>query len=209
MSWLPMIALAAVAFAVAAFLVKLPKSMWSLFGAALLFGLAGYAIQGTPGYSGAPKQAESVASEGNFALIEARREFFDPERAPGRFVTVADGFARQGKYQDAANMLGNAVAEDPNDAEAWVAMGNALIEHAEGTPTPAALYAYSRAEQVAPGNPAPAYFLGIGFLRAGQPGRTRALWAELLENAPKDAPWRADLESRLERLDQLIAQIGQ
>jgi hypothetical protein len=31
------------------------------------------------------------------------------------------------------------------------------------------------------------------------------LWADLLERSPVTAPWRADLQARLERLDAFIA----
>ena len=41
--WLAVLALAMAAFALAAFLLKLPKEGYALFGSVLLFGLAGYA----------------------------------------------------------------------------------------------------------------------------------------------------------------------
>lgn len=208
MSWLPIIALALGAFIIAAFAFRLPKDGWALFGAALLFGLAGYALQGNPGYASAPKDPTPEASEANFAMVDGRREFFDPQSVPSRFVTVSDAFARKGQYGDAANMLGNAVEENPNDVEAWVALGNALIEHADGSLTPAALFAYSKAEQLAPGNPGAPYFLGIGLLRNGRPGEARAVWADLLEQAPEEAAWRPQLAERIERLDALIAQMS-
>ena len=44
MSWLPIIVLAALVFGLAVVLLKLPRSLWMLFGSALLFGLAGYAF---------------------------------------------------------------------------------------------------------------------------------------------------------------------
>lgn len=209
MSWLPIIGLALVTFVIAAFALRIRKAGWTVLGATILFGLAGYALQGNPGYAGSPKDAAPVVSEANFAMIDARREFFDPNSVPSRFVTVADGFARKGQYSDAANMLGNAVAENPRDVEAWVALGNALIEHADGTLTPAALYAFSRAEKVEPGNPGAAYFLGIGLLRNGRPGEARGVWADLLEAAPEDAPWREQLAERLSRLDALLQQMNQ
>ena len=137
-------------------------------------------------------------------MVAARREFYQQGRLPSRFVVTADAFTRRGQHDQAANFLRNAVAENPNDGEAWIALGNALVEHADGQLTAAALFAYSRAEQVAPANPAPTYFLGLAMLRAGQPGRTRALWTELLENAPSDAEWRPALEARLQRLDALL-----
>lgn len=204
MTWLPILALTALVFLAAAVLLKLPRSAFSLFGAALLFGLAGYALQGSPGQPAAPREAQAAMTGDGEFLVEARREYFDSAQLPSRFVITADGFTRRGQYADAANFLRNAVSENPGDGEAWVALGNVLVEHAEGQPTAAALYAYSRAEALLPANPAPAYFLGLSLLRAGRPRETRALWAELLASAPEDAPWRDALTERLARLDAML-----
>ena len=205
MSWLPIVALAALVFVSAVYLLKLPRSLWMLFAAALLFGLAGYAMQGSPGQATAPAgaQAQQQSQTGEL-LVVARREFYPDTALPSRFVITADAFARRGQYDQAASFLRNAVSENPNDGEAWLALGNALVEHADGQLTAAALFAYQQAEEVQPGNPAPTYFLGLAMLRAGQPGRTRTLWTELLESAPEDADWRPALEARLERLDALL-----
>lgn len=205
MSWLPILALAGLVFALAAVLLKLPRTLWMLFGSTLLFGLAGYALQGHPGQAGAPAApAFKDNAETGELLVTARREFFEVGMLPSRFVVTADAFTRRGQHEHAANFLRNAVAENPADAEAWVALGNALVEHADGQLTAAALYAYSQAEEVAPANPAPTYFLGLAFLRAGEPGKTLALWRELLEQAPAEAEWRAPLAARLERLEGLL-----
>lgn len=208
MSLIPVIGLALITFIIAIVLMRLPKSGWAVFGATLLFGLTGYALQGNPGYAGAPKDAAPVASEVNFALVDARREFFGLDRVPSRFVTVSDAFSRKGQFGDAANMLTNALQDNPKDTEAWVALGNALVEHANGALTPAALYAYDQAETLDPGNAAAGYFLGIGLLRSGKPQETREIWARLVENAPDDASWKALLADRLARLDQILAETG-
>ncbi|MDN3645700.1 tetratricopeptide repeat protein [Pontixanthobacter aestiaquae] len=208
MSWLPVIALAMAAFVVAAFALRLPKSGWALFGAALLFGLAGYAMHGSPGYAGSPTENVPEANPNNAAMVDARREFFGADSLPSRYVTIADGFARNGQFEDSANMLLNAISQDPSDVEAWVGLGNALVEHADGSLTPAALYAYSQAEQLAPQSPASAYFLGIGLLRSGRPEEARRIWAQLIENAPTDAEWVEPMTLRLERLDAMLTQMG-
>ncbi|WP_209347356.1 tetratricopeptide repeat protein [Pontixanthobacter sp. CEM42] len=208
MSWLPVIALALAAFLVAAFVLKLPKSGWALFGAALLFGLAGYAMHGSPGYAGSPTENVPEANPNNAAMVDARREFFGMDSLPSRYVISSDGFARNGQFEDAAGWMRNAISENPNDVEAWVGLGNALVEHADGSLTPAALYAYSQAEQIAPQNPASAYFLGIGLLRSGRATEARGVWAQLIENAPEDAEWVEPMKLRLERLDAMLAQMG-
>ena len=206
MIWLPLIALALFAFLMAVFVIKLPRSAWALFGAALLFGLAGYALQGSPGLGGSPKIAQSQSNAGNLALVDARRQMFNPDRAPSRYVTVADGFARRGQFQDAAGILSGAVSQNSNDGEAWLALANALVEHADGSLTPAALYAYGQAQTVLPGHPGPSYFLGVSLIRSGRPLEARQLWADTLERAPADAPWRPQMEERLSRLDELLLQ---
>lgn len=203
-SWLPILLLGAAAFLVAALALKLPKSGYTLLGAALLFGLAGYALQGSPGAPAAPGQA-SLQDEGTSALmVEARRAFFDPDVLPSRYLITSDAFARRGDAVQAAGFARSAVTENPEDAEAWTALGNALADHAGGQLTPAALFAYGQAQRRAPDSAAPAYFLGLAMLRGGEPERTRAIWAELIAKAPVDAPWRPVMVERLARLDTLL-----
>ena len=205
MSWLPILILTALVFALAVFVLKLPRTLWMLFGSALLFGLAGYAAQGNPGQPSAPASpVRDDAAQSGELMVEARREFYPEGRLPSRFVVTADAFTRRGQHDQAANFLRNAVAENPKDGEAWLALGNALVEHAGGRLTAAALYAYSQAEKVSPENPAPTYFLGLAFLRAGEPANTLTLWRELLESAAADAEWRGALAARLERLEAIL-----
>lgn len=199
--------MAALAFAVAVFALRLPRSGFTLLGSALLFGLAGYALQGRPGAPAAPAAfaADAAATTGEL-VVEARREFYGQDTLPSRFLITSDAFARRGDYERAAAFARSAAEENPADGEAWTALGIALTEHSGGQLTPAALHAFGQAEQRAPGSPAPGYFLGLAMLRAGQPQRTRAIWAELLAAAPVDAPWRATLAERLARLDSLMGQ---
>lgn len=205
MSWLPILALSALVFALAVVLLKLPRPLWMLFGSAMLFGLAGYALQGQPGLASAPAAASVEQNdETGELLVAARREFYPAAQQPSRFVITADAFSRRGQHQQAASFLRNAVEDNPNDGEAWLALGNALVEHADGQLTAAALYAYAQAEKVAPDNPAPTYFLGLAYLRAGEPGKTLALWRDLLAQAPAEAAWRGPLAERLRRLEQLL-----
>lgn len=210
MSWLPILAVAALAFGAAVFVLRLPKSGYTLLGAALLFGLAGYALQGSPGAPSSPGEtgAEDDPRTGEL-LVEARREFFDAPTPPSRFLITSDAYARRGDQLRAAAFAESAVEENPADVEAWVALGNALSEHAGGQLTPAAIYAYGQAEARSPRSPAPGYFLGLAMLRTGQPERARAIWADLIAAAPADAPWRAILVERLGRLDSLLGSMQQ
>lgn len=204
MTWLPALLLALAVFAIAATILRLQRDAWTILGSVLLFGLVGYLLEGSPGQAGAPKPAIADQAESSELLVTARREFFGEGQLPSRWVVTGDGFARRGDFTQAAGLYGNAVEENPADTEAWLGLGIALVEHAEGNLGPAALHAFERAAELEPDNGGARYFLGLSWLRAGEPLRTRELWVEALEAAPQDAPWRDLLALRLERLDALI-----
>ncbi|WP_133364946.1 tetratricopeptide repeat protein [Qipengyuania sediminis] len=205
MSWLAILLLAAAAFALGALGLRLPRQGYTLLGAALLFGLAGYALQGEPGRPAAPSEARAPQVGSGAPLVEIRRELFGAAILPSRFLITSDAFARRGDFIGAAGFARSALADNPNDAEAWTALGNAMLEHAGGRMTPAAHYAYDEAERARPGHPAPAYFRGLAHLRAGEPERTLELWSAILAKAPPDAPWRAGVAARVAFLAQALA----
>ncbi len=204
--WLAILALTLVSFAIAAFYLRMPRQGFAVFGAVLIFGLIGYTWAGSPGQAGSPKQPQTkVERESGEAMVEARRALFDQGRAKPDYLTLSDGFARRGKFDDAAGLLRQGLRENPNHLEGWLALGMALTGHAEGFVTPAANYAYGKAREIDPGNPGPDFFMGNSLLQSGQIIAARETWGRLLENSPDDAPWKPEIERRVERLDQMIA----
>ncbi|NNC53956.1 MAG: hypothetical protein HKO08_13035 [Erythrobacter sp.] len=204
MSWIAVIGLAALSFLAAVFLLKVNRSGWSLLGAALLFGLSGYGLQGSPAIQSAPGTTRAQQGLDGELLVSSRRDFFDADQLPSRWILTGDGFARRGDYMQAAGFYRSATQENPADTEAWLALGIALVEHADGNLTPPALKAFERAQALDETNGGARYFLGLSWLRAEQVGRTVELWSEALEAAPEDAPWRDTLALRLMRLQQLL-----
>lgn len=204
MIWLPVILLAAITFAAAVILLRLEKAGWTLLGATLLFGLTGYALQGSPDQPAAPGIAGDKQAVNGELLVTARREYFSEPQLPTRWIITGDGYARRGDFAQAAGFYRSATEENPRDLEAWLALGIALVEHAEGKLTPAALFAFERAQQLDETNGGPRYFLGLSWLRAGEVQRTVQLWREALARAPDDADWRESLELRLLRLLQTV-----
>lgn len=206
MTWLVAIALALVAFALGAFVFGVARRGWTTFAAALTLGLAGYALQASPGLPGAPAAGKRVPDEVDWAFVDARKEMVATgDRSGSNQIIVADGFARRGQYASAAALLRDAVRQNPNDAEAWLALGNALVEHADGALTQPALLAYRRSAELQPAAVGPGYFLGFALIRQGRLVEARNVWAATLETASEDAAGREALAERLARLDQLIA----
>lgn len=205
MSWLPIIALALAAYATLHFALRIPRGAREAVGAAIALGVAGYALQGSPGLQGAPKAFEEKASIGGEFVVEQRRAFFTDLGPSERWLVVSDAMMRQGEFEQAANILRGAVRANPTDAESWLALGNALILHESGALSPAALFALRRSAQIAPDSPGAPYFLGLSLAQSGRFGEARQMWAEILGKAPTDAKWRPVLARQLMGLDSLIA----
>jgi len=209
MTWLIAVALALGAFAVAVFAFRLARSGWTTLAAALTLGLAGYAMQARPELPGAPAAAREGRGDAAWPLVEERKAMVASEDASRNDrLIVADAFARRGQYANAAAILRGAITDDPRDGEAWLALGNVLVEHSDGALTEPALLAYRRAAEFDRGGVGPGYFLGLALIRQGRLGQAAALWRATLESAAPDAAGRDVLELRLGRLDALLAQPG-
>jgi cytochrome c-type biogenesis protein CcmH len=208
MIWIWVVALGLAGFGLLVLVLKVPRKSWEAIGAALLLGLTGFALQADPALLGAPKEAEQRADKSGAALVEARQQLSGNgamPNQPNQWMVISDAMARNGQFGNAAGVVLGAVENDPNNADAWLSLANNLVAHADGVLTPAAFYAYRRAATADPQHPGPKFFLGLALAGNGRLSEGRAQWAELLAKAPADAPWKADLTKRLQRLDAFIA----
>lgn len=204
MIWVLILAVALSIFLTLVLVFKLPRSGWELVGTALCVGVAGYGLQGHPDFAGAPKAAVENEKVVDDALLKQRQQMGETFGKGQNWLILADGLVRNGQFGAAAQVLSKAVRENPKDADLWVALGNALVGHGDGTITPPATMAFERAAQISPQHPAPPFFFGLALAQSGRLPEARAVWADLLSRAPADAPWRADLEARIKRIDTMI-----
>lgn len=159
--------------------------------AALLIGGAGYAFQGSPDLPSSPSQGTETRDI--FPLTQARHAFFGQFSPEESWLRISEALARDGQSADAVGILENAVKRYPGSSELWIGLGNALVDHSRGI-TPAAELAYKRAQEVAPGYPAPLFFHGLALARSGDREGALKLWREVLANAPPEAGWRPLVE---------------
>jgi cytochrome c-type biogenesis protein CcmH len=174
--------------------LRVRGAMLQLSAAALLFGAAGYAVQGLPGLAGSPRSAEQQSP--SIPLTKLRHAFFGTFGPTEHWLVISESYASRGQTEEAAKTLAAAVREHPGDPVLWVGLGNALTDHA-GTLTPAGQLAFSRAAELAPGHPAPPFFLGLALVRSGAPQYGIALWQGILADAPADASWRPLVEDAI------------
>lgn len=191
--WLPLVALIAFALVLLRLLgVRGPFLM--LAAAAICFGSVGYALQGRPGLPGSPR---STSVERPVMPVAAMRHAFFGEFTPTEhWLILSEGYASRGDTENAVGVMQSAVREHPGDAQLWIGLGNALMDHA-GVLTPASEFAYRKAAELAPGHPAPIYFFGLALARSGDPAGALALWQNILANAPAEASWRPIVEDSI------------
>ena len=196
--WILLALLVAIAFG-ALWLLRVRGAILQFATAALLFGCAGYALQGNPGLAGSARQA--AAMEPPVSLAEARHAVFGDFTPNEHWLIMSESFASRGNSEESVGILKAAVREHPRDVELWIGLGNALVDHA-GMLTPAAQYAYTHAAELAPGHPAPLYFLGFALVRSGDRDGAINAWKQILAEAPADASWRPLVAGSIAALEQ-------
>lgn len=161
---------------------------------ALAAGLGGYLMTGHPGMPSQPvPQAETdprLTPEAEKASQELLENFGDVRA----WLTLSDALIRAGRTETAVYALQSGLEAIPGNADLWVQTGVALVAHANGEVVPAARLAFDRASRLQPDHPAPAYFLGLAWLQAGEPARALEAWEGLLARSTDDAPWRPRVE---------------
>ncbi len=165
---------------------------------ALIFGCVGYVVQGQPMLAGSPREVQMTQAP-PIPLAEVRHAFFGNFTGVEHWLLMSEALAARGETEDAVGVLRAAVREHPRSPQIWVGLGNALVDHA-GVLTPASQYAYQHAAELAPGHPAPMFFMGLALARSGDREGALALWKELLASAPADASWRPMVEDAVAAL---------
>lgn len=204
MGWVLLILFVAVALLGLWRFGHLRRSQLEFSAAALLLAVAGYALQGQPTLKGSPTQApDDVTSEA--VPQEFRKTFQSSMNSEGQWLSLADALMQAGRTRAAVSILSEGTRKAPQNADVWVGLGNALFVHGGGQMSPAAQFAFERAAQLAPNHPGPPFFLGFALARSGKLDEAGEVWRGLLARAPNDAPWKADLESKLAEIGQLPA----
>jgi len=207
-SWVILAAFVVVAFAALWRFGALPRSALELTGAALLVGIFGYAMQGRPAQPGNSVASREEGTPVDPAFTAVRQQLTGRFGETSQYMDFSEKMIGWGRTREAVILMRTGIAKDPKNAELWMGLGNALVAHGDGLITPAAIFAYEQAGRLSPQHPGPAFFMGLALAQSGRIDEAKAAWTALLARAPKDAPWRPELQSRLATLAAMSAMSG-
>jgi cytochrome c-type biogenesis protein CcmH len=111
---------------------------------------------------------------------------------------VGWAYAEKGEAEASAAAYRKAAALEPDNAENWSSLAEAL-QTASTSVVPEAAAALDKALAIDPSDPRARYFLAVQKDLRGDHAGAVADWKALLADTPEGAPWRADLERTIAR----------
>lgn len=111
---------------------------------------------------------------------------------------VGWAYAEAGNAAEAATAYRRATAIEPDNAENWSSLGEAL-QAASRSVVPEAAAAFRKALELDPRDPRARYFLAVQKDLGGDARGAVADWLALLKDTPPGAPWEADLRRTIEQ----------
>lgn len=205
MGWVLFLFIALSLFAALWRFARLDAASLQFLGAALLLALAGYAWQGRPTLAGQPKKAPERQRLPDSEFAQTRQDMLGSFDRASRWLGMAESYQRGGDTRGGVDIIRSGLRNNPRDPDLWVGLGNALILHSGGLMTPAAELAFRRAEEIAPGHPAPRFFYGLGLAQSGRYDEAERIWRGILATAPADASWRPMIEERIRMIEEARA----
>ncbi len=181
-----------------------PASL-QLLGAALLTGLAGYALQGRTGLLGSPAAERGARALPPAMPIPLTEEFFGRFTEATSWIVIANSFMARGNSGEAVATLGSATRARPRNMQLWLAYANAIRIHGGGRISPAARLAFEQSARSSPHHSAPAFFFGLALAQSGDVAGALVVWKQSLAKAPPDSAWAASLTPRIAILERLGA----
>lgn len=204
MIWLLVTGVGVITVGLAIWLGKLPQGSRPLLGAAIMLGMAGYALHGHPALPGKPVAPIREPDGFGDRLTDRQQGMADRFGPATMWISMSDGFMRTGKTELAARTLEKGLVKYPDNVDLWVGLGNALVAHGGGMMSPASALAFDEAMKRDGNHPAPPFFAGLAMAQSGDFAGADRVWTALLARTPQGAPWEADLRLRLGQLHQAM-----
>lgn len=124
------------------------------------------------------------------------------ERTPDAegYLVLAGSLRQMGRLNEAAESYRKAISLGASNADAYASLGETIAMAAQGDVGPEARAAFLQALGLDRENPSARFYLGLSEAQAGRPAEGIAIWRDLLNGSPADAPWRPMVEKTIAKL---------
>lgn len=144
-----------------------------------------------------PMQKRSIA-----ALVAQVEDHLDHNPDDGRgWQILAPIYMRLGRFEDAVKAWRNTLRLTGESADGEADLGEALVGAANGVVTLEAASAFDHALALDAHNVKARFFTGLSAEQDGKREQAAAIWRDLLNGAPADAPWLGLVQQSLARLE--------
>ena len=186
-------------------LLRVPRMLWTMVGAALMLGAAGYALQGSPAMPARDASPNALTVPDDPTLTNLRDRLFGSFTGDGAYAIAADAMERAGERRAAVQAVLGGLHRYPRSPLLWTALGTSYVIHDGGQVSPPASFAFQQAMRLAPLHPGPPFFAGLAYVRAGDYAKGHAYWVQAYRLSPPGASYRQDIGVRLMLLERFIA----
>ncbi len=204
MGWITLAVIGAAAFGLLA-LLRVDRLLWTMVASALMLGAAGYALQGSPSLPAHPVVTTLASQPDDSELTDLRDRMLERYTGQAAYLVAADAMTRIGDRRAAVRVLLGGLRVAPRSLVLWTGLGEAMAAHDGNQVSPPALFAFQQAIRIAPRHPAPPFFLGLAYVRAGNLEAAQPYWARALALTPADISYREDIAIRLALLNRVLA----
>ena len=170
--------------------------LFVLLGGAGLYGLLGRPDLATTDASVAAPSDSSL--DRMIAALEGQVRETPDDAEMWRILGQA--YSQAGRYDAAAGAYARAALLMPEDAQLHSALGEALVQVADGVVSDDALVAFRAAVARDPGDARARYFLALHKDQSGDRDGAMDDWIALLNSAPADAPWVPQVRALVDRV---------
>jgi cytochrome c-type biogenesis protein CcmH len=163
-----------------------------------------YLALGSPQMPGEPLQARlrAIHNDRSIAGLVAQVEAHlakNPNDARG-YAVLAPVYLQLGRFDDAVSARRKVIAFGGETADRQADLGEALTVAAHGIVTADAKTAFERALALDAKEPKARFFVGMAAEQDGDRAKAAAIWQDMLQTAPADAPWLATVRQALARI---------
>lgn len=176
-----------------------------------LVAVALYLAIGSPELPGQPLEARlrAVHQDTSIASLVSKVEAHlerNPDDARG-YEVLAPVYLRLGRFADAVNARRKLLALSGENSERQSDLGEALTAAANGIVTADAKSAFERSLALDPAQLRAKFYIGMAAEQDGDRAQATAIWRDMINKAPADAPWLPIVRDALTRVggDQPVA----